>query len=131
MSAPEFWGCTWRELGARRASFDRAHEAIDVRMASILAALHNGAVTRKDKKFWSVEMFLPDYAPAAQPENFNADRDFAVFQDRFDRMAGKKKVDPEQEDIRRQIGDRMRRAAAAQNKGAPKEDIENILRGVL
>jgi hypothetical protein len=67
LSNEAFWSSTYRELAAHRAVMERSQDFWRNMEARILAALHNGPMTRKDGKLWGAEMFLPGYRPDVQP----------------------------------------------------------------
>jgi hypothetical protein len=115
---------TPRELGAHAGLLKRDDE----RLASILSALHNGPMTRKDEQVWIPDMFLPGYVPEPpKPEllKIKGALDMALLK------ARQRRPTPEDFEAQKQIALRMQRAREASTAGASNEQITNIMRGIL
>lgn len=124
LTAAGFWGASWRELEARRRVYDGSLR----RHAELLAALHNGAVLRKDKKFWIPSMFLEKEEVAEDKPQWQ--RDLAVMQQAF--PAVKKspgEIAAEKQAVDEHFGARMKRAQEAQRAGADPAKLGRIMRG--
>ena len=108
--------------------FDAHREVCAGPMATILSAIHNGAMTRKDEQPFTPEMFMPGYVePAPKPEllKIKGALDMALLK------ARQRRPTPEDRKAQEQIALRMQRAREASTAGASNEQITNIMRGIL
>lgn len=124
MTGPEFWGATWRELGARRKVFESARRYTAEMQASILAALHNGPMTRKDEAMWTPDMFLPDQKPQGSDESWRKVKATA--------LAARKMTAEERQrvyDSSRTFDHRQSQAAALQASGGTREQVIALMEG--
>lgn len=127
----EFWAASWLELEARRRVYDRALDRELRIVAGIQAALHNGPLTRRDKKLWSGEMFMPDWREELSP-------DVPAWQSQINeirRMAERnRKRTPEEIAVAAEAAhiwtERMERAQNARREGATDEEIRRIMEPV-
>lgn len=123
---------TPRELAAHTKTAESHREfALDL-YANIQAALHNGPLTREDKKPWTPAMFRPG---VKQPEEVSGEpawkRSLARAKEAAERMGKPQQASPE--DAAQTVNyfeERSRRARAATERGEPREVIERIMSGV-
>lgn len=97
-------------------------------LANLMAALHNGPMTRDDKQMFVPEMFLPGYEPP------KADPAMAALKGNLDlaiMKARSQKTQPPNPEVLGQIAHRMNRAREASENGATSEQVNAIMRGVL
>jgi hypothetical protein len=121
LTPEEYWSQTPRELGAHK-------EVCAAPMATILSAIHNGAITRKDEQPFTPEMFMPGYvelAPKPELLKIKGALDMALLK------ARQRRPTPEDFEVQKQIAYRMNRAREAAANGATAEQINAIMRGVL
>lgn len=129
LSAQEFWTASWREIHARRRVYDRAQDRELRIIAGIQAALHNGPLTRRDKKLWTGEMFMPDWREEPSKPAWQSQ-----IED-MRRMAERsRKRTPEEmaagAEAARIWTERMERAQTARRAGASDEEIRRIMEPV-
>jgi hypothetical protein len=124
MTPYEFWHSTPREFEAHAALIDSR----DSIAANLLAALHNGPLTRKDRQLWTADMFMPGYEPEqADPlmGAVKAQMDFELLRARMHKPTAK------EQEMQLAIAHRMARARQASDEGATGEVIQNIMKGLL
>lgn len=124
MTPEEFWNGTPREFDAHVKLLSREASAV----ASLLAALHNGPMIRKDEKPWIYEMFMPGYEPPKSTPELLA----AKSQLDFELLRGRMhKPTPKELEMQRAIAQRMARARQASEQGMSGDVIQNIMKGLL
>ena len=100
----------------------------DARLASILAGLHNGPMTRKDEKPFTPEMFMPGYEeppPDDRLAKIKGELDLRLMQARV------RKPTPEDMAVQTEIAHRRARAREAAANGATGDKINAIMCGRL
>jgi hypothetical protein len=97
-------------------------------LAGIMAALHNGPMTRHDKRVFVPDMFMPGYEePKPDPAMaaLKAKIDFEIVR------ARSRKASAPNLEAQAQIAHRMKRAQEATENGATTDQVNAIMRGVL
>lgn len=128
---------TPRELAAHTQVAESSRNLTLDMFAHIQAALHNGPLTRDDKKLWTPAMFRPgavvleEHAPAPRKTSLQLAKEAAArMEEAQKRREGNSEPDNSGAQVIQFYEERSRRALEAQAAGYSREVIDRIMQGV-